>query len=82
MHYHAPTERPTDWVITDSFIAKKRGTILMCGPEATGDFSRNYMVQTGSYTPRLFRRKRLQRFAPLARDLHSTRLFWRWLQHL
>jgi hypothetical protein len=48
------------------------------GDKVGGELRDSTLYKLGSYTPPLFRRKRLQRWAPLARRAHFARSAWQW----
>lgn len=48
------------------------------GSEVEGSISHNLFAAVG-YTPHLFRRPRLARWAPIARRIYTVRMLWRWL---
>jgi hypothetical protein len=55
------------------------GPILETGREVGGVIEGCHF-QFGFFTPRLFRRRRLQRFASLAARCHAVRAYDRWVQ--
>lgn len=71
-------EKPTDWVIEGAFLAGKGPPIVSCGPDATGRIVDCHAINVRSFTPLMFRRPRLQRFAPLAQRIHAVGVFWKW----
>jgi hypothetical protein len=59
-------------------IGKKDSPQMRFGKAVTGSFSHNYIYTLGAYTPRMFRRPRLARFAPQAQRVALLRAVWEW----
>jgi hypothetical protein len=73
------TLKPNEILIEDRFIARHGpGDFFEVGDEVGGTVRGCHFYSVGSYTPHLFRRPRLARFAPLAQSLSFARAAFRW----
>jgi hypothetical protein len=70
--------KPTDIYICGKFIVSS-GSPIAFGEDVTGKFNHNHIYSPWLYTPRMLRRPRLRRFAPVARRALTCRALWRWL---
>lgn len=61
--------------ISNAFIVVSSEPIQVVPTDRLAD---SHIYRAGGYTPHLFRRSRLKRFAPVASRVHLAKAVWRW----